>query len=61
MFQFLLRIAFLRAVLRTRVVKGAILLVLAGSVVAGAVYAYVVIHAVSQGGQSRHVHTHSSR
>jgi hypothetical protein len=59
MFRFALQVAFIRRVLRLRIVRWAIVLVLLGSVVAGAICTYVIFQAVTQRSHSPYVHTHS--
>ena len=59
MFGYALQVVFVRRILRLRIVRLAILLILLGSVVAGAIYTYVIVQAVEQRSHS-HVHTHSS-
>ena len=59
MFRFVLQVAFIRRVLRLRIVRLALLLIFLGSVVAGAIYTYVVFQAVEQRSHSPHVHAHS--
>lgn len=58
MFRFVLQVAFIRRVLQLRIVRLAIVLIFLGSIVAGAIYTYVVFQAVEQRSHS-HVHTHS--
>ena len=60
MFRFVLQVAFIRRVLQLRIVRVAILLIFLGSIVAGAIYTYVVFQAVEQRSHS-HVPTHSSQ
>ena len=60
MFRFVLQVAFIRRVLQLRIVRLAILLIFLGSIVAGAIYTYVVFQAVEQRSHS-HVPTHSSQ
>jgi hypothetical protein len=59
MFDYALKVAFVRRILRLRIVRLAIVLILLGSVVAGAIYTYVIFQAVEQRSHS-HVHTHGS-
>jgi hypothetical protein len=59
MFDYALQMLFVRRVLRLRIVRLAILLILLGSVVAGAIYTYVIFQAVEQRSHS-HVHKHGS-
>ncbi len=61
MFDYALKVAFVRRILRLRIVRLAIVLVLLGSVVAGAIYTYVIFQAVMQRSHSPHVHAHSSQ
>jgi hypothetical protein len=60
MFRFVLQVAFIRRVLQLRIVRLAIVLIFLGSIVAGAIYTYVVFQAVEQRSHS-HVPTHSSQ
>ena len=59
MFRFVLQVAFIRRALQLRIVRLAIVLIFLGSVVAGAIYTYVIFQAVEQRSHS-HVRTHSS-
>jgi hypothetical protein len=59
MFDYALKVAFVRRILRFRIVRLAIVLILLGSAVAGAIYTYVIFQAVEQRSHS-HVHTHGS-
>jgi hypothetical protein len=59
MFDYALKVAFVRRILRLRIVRFVIVLILLGSVVAGAIYTYVILQAVEQRSHS-HVHTHGS-
>lgn len=60
MFRFVLQVAFIRRVLQLRIVRLALLLIFLGSVLAGAIYSYVIFQAVEQRSHSPHVHTHST-
>ena len=60
MFRFVLQVAFIRRVLQLRIVRLAIVLIFLGSIVAGAIYTYVVFQAVEQRSHSN-VPTHSSQ
>ena len=59
MFDYALKVAFVHRILRLRIVRFIIVLILLGSVVAGAIYTYVILQAVEQRSHS-HVHTHGS-
>lgn len=59
MFRFVLQVAFIRHLLQLRIVRLAIVLIFLGSVVAGAIYTYVIFQAVVQRSHP-HVHKHSS-
>ncbi len=59
MVRFALQVAFIRRVLQLRLVRLALLLIFLGSVVAGAIYTYVIFQAVEQRSHSPHVHTYS--
>jgi hypothetical protein len=59
MFRFVLQVAFIRRVLQLRVVRQVLLATFLGAIVAGAIYTYVILQAVSQRSHSPHVHAHS--
>lgn len=61
MFRFVLQVAFIRRVLESRIVRLMLLLVFLGTIVAGAIYTYVIFQAVAQRSHSPHVHAHSSQ
>lgn len=60
MFWFFIRIRALRRLGFAKPAKYIILALFIGSVIAGMIYAYVVLNAVRERSQSPHVHTHSS-
>jgi FlaG/FlaF family flagellin (archaellin) len=61
MWEFLLGFLFARATGISRFVRALLLLVAIGVVIAGFIYASVVLRAVRERSQSDHVHTHSTR
>lgn len=60
MFWFFIRIRALRRLGFAKPAKYIMLVLFIGCVIAGLIYAAVVIHAVSERSRSPHVHTHSS-
>lgn len=59
MFRFILQVAFIRRVLRLRIVRLALLLIFLGALVAGAIYTCVIFQAVVQRSHSPYVTPHS--
>ena len=59
MFRFVLQVAFIRRVLQLRIVRLALVLIFLGSIVAGAIYTYVVFQAVEQRSRAPHSHANS--
>jgi hypothetical protein len=55
MFRFLLQVTFIRRVLQFRFVRLLLILVFAGAVIAGLIYASVVFHALTERNQAPHV------
>jgi hypothetical protein len=60
MFTFLLRVKAMHKLGFTKPFRYILLVLLIGCVIAGMIYAYVVLNAVRERSQSPHVHTHSS-
>jgi hypothetical protein len=60
MFTFLLRVKAMHKLGLARPFKYILLVLFIGCVIAGFIYAAVVIHAVNERSQSPHVHAHSS-
>ena len=60
MFWYLMDILALKRLGLARPLRYLFLLFLAGCLVAGMIYAYVVFHAVSERSQHPHVHAHST-
>jgi hypothetical protein len=60
MFRLLLQGVFIRRLLQMQAVRVTLLLVMIGSVIAGAIYALVVYQAVIQRSHSRHVYSINS-
>jgi hypothetical protein len=60
MFRFLLQVTFIRRVLQFRFVRLLLILVLAGAVIAGLIYASVVFHALTERNQAPHVQHNST-
>ena len=60
MWDFLFGYLFGRATGISRIVRPLLWVLLIGVVFAGFVYAYVVLHAVSERSQTPHVHAHST-
>jgi ABC-type lipoprotein release transport system permease subunit len=61
MWEFLLGLLFARATGISRFVRVILVLVAIGVVIAGAIYASVVLRAVQERSQHPHVHTHRTR
>lgn len=60
MWNYLYAFLFSRAVGRSRYLRYALLVLLAGAVVAGLIYADVFLNAVKERSQAPHAHTHST-
>ena len=60
MFRFLLQVTFIRRVLQFRFVRLLLVLVFAGAVIAGLIYASVVFHALTERNQAPHVQHNST-
>ena len=60
MFRFLLQVTFIRRVLQFRFVRLLLILVFAGAVIAGLIYASVVFHALTERNQAPHVKQNST-
>jgi hypothetical protein len=60
MFRFLLQVTFIRRVLQFRFVRLLLILVFAGAVIAGLIYASVVFHALTERNQAPHVQHNST-
>ena len=60
MFRFLLQVTFIRRVLQFRFVRLLLILVFAGAVIAGLIYAPVVFHALTERNQAPHVQHNST-
>ena len=60
MFRFLLQVTFVRRVLQFRFVRLLLILVFAGAVIAGLIYASVVFHALTERNQAPHVQHNST-
>ena len=60
MFRFLLQVTFIRRVLKFRFVPLLLILVFAGAVIAGLIYASVVFHALTERNQAPHVQHNST-
>jgi hypothetical protein len=60
MFRFLLQVTFIRRVLQLRFVRLLLILVFAGAVIAGLIYASVVFHALTERNQVPHVQHNST-
>jgi hypothetical protein len=60
MFRFLLQVTFIRRVLQFRFVRLLLILVFAGAVIAGLIYASVVFHALTERNQAPHVQQNST-
>ena len=60
MFRFLLQVTFIRRVLQFRFVRLLLILVFAGAVIAGLIYASVVFHALIERNQAPHVQHNST-
>ena len=60
MFRFLLQVTFIRRVLQLRFVRLLLILVFAGAVIAGLIYASVVFHALTERNQAPHVQQNST-
>jgi hypothetical protein len=61
MFRFLLQVTFIRRVLQFRFVRLLLILVFAGAVIAGLIYASVVFHALTERNQAPHAQHNSTR
>ncbi len=60
MFRFRLQVTLIRRVLQFRFVRLLLILVLAGAVIAGLIYASVVFHALTERNQAPHVQHNST-
>jgi hypothetical protein len=60
MFRFLFQVTFIRRVLQFRFVRLLLILVFAGAVIAGLIYASVVFHALTERNQAPHVQHNST-
>jgi hypothetical protein len=60
MFRFLLQVTFIRRVLQFRFVRLLLILVFAGAVIAGLIYASVVFHALTERNQAPHLQHNST-
>jgi hypothetical protein len=60
MFRFLLQVTLIRRVLQFRFVRLLLILVFAGAVIAGLIYASVVFHALTERNQAPHVQQNST-
>ena len=60
MFRFLLQVTFIRRVLQFRFVRLLLIVVFAGAVIAGLIYASVVFHALTERNQAPHVQHNST-
>ena len=60
MFRFLLQVTFIRRVLQFRFVRLLLILVFAGALIAGLIYASVVFHALTERNQAPHVQHNST-
>ena len=60
MFRFLLQVTFIRRVLQFRFARLLLILVFAGAVIAGLIYASVVFHALTERNQAPHVQQNST-
>jgi hypothetical protein len=61
MFRFLLQVTFIHRVLQLRFVRLLLILVFAGALMAGLIYASVVFHALTERNRVPHVQHHSTR
>jgi hypothetical protein len=59
MFRFVLQVAFIRRVLQLGIVRLTLTLIVAGALIAGLIYTYVVFKAVTQRSRTPHVHATS--
>jgi hypothetical protein len=60
MFRYVLQIAFIRRVLQFRFIRFTLLVMFAGALIAGLIYASVVFHAVTERNSATHVQHNSS-
>lgn len=60
MFRFVLQVAFIRRVLQLGFIRFALLAILVGALIAGLIYTYVVVRAVTQRSDVPHVQSHST-
>ena len=60
MFRLVLQVAFIRRILEFRLIRFTLLVVFAGALMAGLIYAYVVFNALTERSRDPHVQHHSA-